>query len=443
MKSIIKQYKIILPTLIIGLILGWLLFPGGGQKDRLQNAADHEHLDEGGLWTCSMHPQIQQDKPGLCPICAMDLIPLEVTGSQEEGVDPMEVSMTSSAIKLAEIQTYRVGQTDMNKTLYLQGKVTFDERRVSEVTARFGGRIESLHVSFTGQEVQRGQKLASIYSPDILTAQKELQEAARLKESMPALYQAARNKLQLWSLSEEQINMIESAEKASTSFDILSPISGVVTMRHVAKGDYVKEGQQLFMIVDLKQLWIQFDAYESDLPWIKIGSMLTYRINGLPDLDFKAQVEFIDPIINAKTRVAQVRIGVDNHKGLLKPEMFVSGKLIASNTQKNVLIIPKSAVLWTGKRSLVYVQVEDRESPSFMMREITLGTDAGAFYEVLDGLKPDELVVSNGVFKIDAAAQLRGLRSMMNPSMGKAILAHDHGNMTTDANRVESQESSQ
>lgn len=428
MKNIIKQYKIILPSIIIGLLAGWLLFQNGGSGGSGSDGDKSQAMADGTMWTCSMHPQIKQDKFGLCPICAMDLIPLEVTGSEEEGVDPNEVMMTASAAKLAEIQTYIISQGAAVRTIHLQGKVVEDERNISEVTARFGARIEELHVNFTGQKVRIGQKLASVYSPELISAQKELLEAKKIKDSRPALYQASRSKLLYWNLSEDQILSIENKGEIQSIYDILSPINGTVTMRHVALGDYVKEGQQLFKVVDLSRLWIQLDAYESDLPWIKLNQEVSFELRAVPGKMHKARVAFIDPTIDAKTRVAKIRLDISNSNGELKPEMFVSALLEANLTKtEDKLMVPKTAVLWTGKRSLVYVKVPDRESPSFLMREVTLGADAGEYYVIESGLNAGEEIVVNGVFKVDASAHLRGLVSMMNPGGGMPQEGHQHG----------------
>ncbi len=425
MKNLLQQYKIILPTLIVGIILGWLLFNNSGGSDNKKGDQVSE-VAEGTLWTCSMHPQIQQDKFGMCPICAMDLIPMESKGSEQDGINPNEISMSPAAVQLAQVRTSRVETGTLEKVLYLQGKITEDERKVSEVTARFGGRIEELFVNFTGQAVIKGQKLARVFSPEILTAQKELQEAAKSKNDRPSLYAAARSKLILWSLTEEQINEIEASESPVTSFEILSPIKGIVSMRHVSLGDYVKVGEPLFKVVDLSALWVQFEAYESDLSWISMGDEIQYTLNGDPGKSFKGKVQFIDPVIDPKTRIAHVRVEAANPSGTLRPEMFVRGEINSSMKGEHKLMIPKSSVLWTGKRSLVYIQVPDRESPSFLLREILLGAETDEHYEVIEGLEEGEIVVTNGVFKIDASAQLRGLTSMMNPDNGMGVMGHDH-----------------
>ncbi|WP_320019525.1 efflux RND transporter periplasmic adaptor subunit [Labilibaculum manganireducens] len=439
MKKIInnikENYKLVIAVLVIGVFLG-LIFSGSSDKTAAGTIAvegheGHNHESEDPTtWTCSMHPQIKQDKPGKCPICAMDLIPLINRQSAGDDVNPNEIVMTESAAKLAAIQTMKVQLGVPEKSVRLQGKIHADERNISELTARFGGRIEKLFVNFTGQTVRKGDKLATIYSPDLVTAQRELLEAIGFKSSRPSLYQASKGKLKLWDLTDKQIEEIETKGEPMLYFDVLSPISGTVTVRNVAIGDYIKEGSKLFEVVDLSRLWVMLDAYESDLPWIKVNDKLEFTVQAMPGKNYEAKVTFIDPFINGDTRVAKVRAEVVNKNQQLKPEMFVNG-IVKSKTEKglNKILIPKSAVLWTGKRSVVYVKVPNRETPSFLYREIVLGPEAGAFFVVSEGLKENEEIAINGVFKIDAAAQLIGLPSMMNPDGGKVSMGHNHGDM--------------
>lgn len=382
------------------------------------------------VWTCSMHPQIKQDKPGLCPICAMDLVPMETGFEVGEHVDPNEIQMTESAMALASVQTTVVKRGMPEKNVQLLGKIKADERKISELTARFGGRIEKLFINYTGQQVRKGQKLGTIYSPELITAQKELLEAVSMKSSNPTFYKASRTKLKLWDLTEQQIDAIENNGEPQTNFEILSPISGTVTQRHIAIGDYIKEGSPLFKVIDLSQVWVMFDAYESDLPWIKKGDKIDFTIQSVPGKAYSGKVAYIDPFIDAQTRVAQVRVELNNPDRQLKPEMFANG-ILKSNVAEstNELLIPKSAILWTGKRAVVYVKVPERETASFIYRQITLGAEAGNFYVVADGLSEGEEIATNGVFKIDAAAQLAGKKSMMNPQGGQVSTGHNHGEM--------------
>ena len=425
-----REIIIIAITLFSGLFLGWIFFHNSGSSKDVSH--DHEHVDEveASIWTCSMHPQIKQNKFGLCPICAMDLVPLETESNDDENVSPDEIQLSESSIKLAEIQTTIVKAGIPENKVYLLGKVKADERNIAQLTARIGGRIEKLFINYTGQKVMKGQKLATIYSPDLVNAQKELIEAFQYKTSNPGFYKAIRSKLKLWDLSDAQIASIEDASEPILYFEILSPISGTVTLRHVAMGDYVKEGSALFEVIDLSKVWVMFDAYESDLAWVQLGDKIDFMVQSLPGEDYSGKVAYIDPFINAQSRTAQIRVEIANPKQKLKPEMFVNGILesnIANNT--NEILIPKTSMLWTGKRAVVYVKVPNRKSNSFIYREITLGAEAGNFYVVKKGLYPGEEIAVNGVFKIDAAAQLAGKPSMMNPAGSTASLGHDHGDM--------------
>ncbi len=262
-----QNYKLILIVLAAGIILGWLVSPSSGGSSTAEDA--HQHIESAGaeqLWTCSMHPQIKQNHPGNCPICGMELIPLTQETSTKQETDPNEIQMTEDAMKLAEIQTVTVRRGKPDKDVILQGKVRADERNIAKLTARFGGRIEKLFVNFTGQDVRKGEKLGVIYSPDLITAQRELLEAARYKDTNPSFYKASRSKLKLWDLTEAQIDALENSGDPVVYFDILSPISGTVKKRNVTSGDYVKEGAPLFEVIDLSRVWILFDAYETDLP---------------------------------------------------------------------------------------------------------------------------------------------------------------------------------
>ncbi|MDA3822525.1 MAG: efflux RND transporter periplasmic adaptor subunit, partial [Bacteroidales bacterium] len=240
-KNIKENYRLVLIVLISGLFLGWLFFhPSKAERtseDQIESHEGHDHSAEDvTTWTCSMHPQIKQDKPGQCPICAMDLIPLKTMETEGDHIDPNEIAMSESAAKLADIETTTASRGMPVKSVYLQGKVQPDERNIAELTARFGGRIEKLFVNFTGQFVKQGEKLATIYSPDLVTAQRELLEAITFKESRPSLYIAAKGKLKLWDLTNEQITAIEENGEPQSYFDILSPISGTVMIRHVTLG---------------------------------------------------------------------------------------------------------------------------------------------------------------------------------------------------------------
>lgn len=399
-----------LGLVLTGIFFGWLIF--GGSATEQHTAVDHEH-EEGTTWTCSMHPQIRQAKPGQCPICGMNLIPVAQSGAIGEA-DPYVHEMTPEAIALSNIRTSKVQMISAENEISLSGKIQANEQKIATISSNFPGRIERLYVNFTGDEVKKGQRLATIYSPELITAQKELIEAAKTKERNALLYNAAKEKLRSWRITDRQIENIEAKGEVQTNFDIFANVSGIVTSRNISEGDYIGRGTTMFNIADLSKVWILLDAYESDLSWINKGDKIKFQVSAIPGEEMTATVSFVDPIINPETRAASIRAEADNPGLRLKPGMFVNGKISSTlNLNENSLAIPKTSLLWTGRRSVVYVKIPDATMPAFEMREITLGSRTGDLYLVQDGLEMGEEIVTNGVFAVDAAAQLSGNYSMM------------------------------
>ncbi len=422
-----KNYIIGTGILIIGIIVG-IAFSGDGSKMD-HDESGHEYVQDPvtQLWTCAMHPQIKMKEPGNCPICGMELIPLKGNDTAEK-ISDEEIVLNQEAYQLANIQTTVVLKANATKELHLLGRVQPDERKLFSQVSHIPGRIEHLYVNFTGEKVSYGQKIVRIYSPELIAAQKELFEAIKSKDVYPQLYTAARNKLKLWKLNEAQISAIEKSGNVKEEIDILSDHSGYVMKRNVELGDYVKEGSVLFDIANLSTVWVMFEAYESDIQWININDEFNFTVQALPSKSFKGKVTYVDPFVSATTRVAKVRVEVNNPSNLLLPEMYATGIVSAKLANaKDAIIIPKSAVLWTGKRGVVYVKVPHETTISFIYREVTLGADLGDFYIIKDGLMEGEVVATNGVFRIDASAQLVGKKSMMNPEGGKVSLGGHAG----------------
>jgi len=411
-----KNVIYIIIALIVGLLAGFLIF-GGDSTGELTNKDEQEHKEEVAdeqMWTCSMHPQIMQPEPGDCPICGMDLIPAD---EGAEGLTANEIKMSKNAMALANIQTTIVGdasETDENAML-LSGKIVPNEASNAVQASYFEGRIEKLYVNFTGEEIQKGQLLATIYAPALVAAQQELLTAASMKESQPGLYKAVRNKLKLWKLSENQIDEIEAAGEVRENFPIYATVSGTVSEKLAEEGDYVSQGQPILKVSDLQSVWAMFDAYESQIAQLKVGQQITVTTNAYPNKEFEATISFINPRLDTQSRVILVRAILDNKEGILKPGMFVTSKVQMSTSEEtqSQIRVPASAVLWTGKRSLVYVKTNPDE-PVFEMREVSLGAKTGENYIIVDGLSAGEEIVVNGTFTVDAAAQLQGKRSMMN-----------------------------
>ncbi len=435
-------------------------------------------------WTCAMHPQIRQPKPGKCPICFMDLIPVT---TEEEQVGARQIVFSEDALKLMEIQTTLVERKFVEAEVRLVGKVEYDESRVKEIAAWVPGRIDRLYVDFTGILVSKGDHMVYLYSPQLLSAQAELLQAVKavnqtsdatelIRRSSIATVEAAREKLRLLGLQKEQIEEIEKTGKTTDHLTIYAPIGGIVIARHANAGDYVETGAKIYTIADLSELWVKLDAYESDLAWLRYGQAVEFTTEAYPGETFEGTISFIDPVLNPMTRTVKVRVNVANPDGRLKPEMFVravvrskvagggmvmdenmAGKWIcpmhpsvvkaepgacdicgmdlvttesmgyvsAKEPNEAPLVIPASVPLITGTRAVVYVRLERKEKPTFEGREIVLGPRAGDYYLVKEGLSEAEQVVTNGNFKIDSALQIQAKPSMMNPQ-GQAAPHHNH-----------------
>lgn len=399
-------------ALVIGLLGGYLIF--GGNASSTDN---HSHTEEAAgdqMWTCSMHPQIMQPEPGICPLCGMDLTPAEAGA---DGLAPDEIKMTENAMALANVQTMVVGNIEEmdGNALILSGKIMQNEEANAVQASYFEGRIEKLNVNFTGENIRKGQLLATIYAPALVAAQQELLTAASMKESQPTLYKAVRNKLKLWKLSDSQIDQIEASGEVKENFPIYATVSGTVTEKLAEEGDYVSQGQPIVKVSNLSTVWAMFDVYENQISQLKVGQKITVSTNAYPNKEFEATISFIDPRLNIQSRTTTVRATLNNKESLFKPGMFVSSAIqLEEEGDADILVsIPATAVLWTGKRSLVYVKTSPDE-PIFEMREVALGVKNGDVYTILDGLSNGEEVVVNGTFTVDAAAQLQGKRSMMS-----------------------------
>ncbi len=369
------------------------------------------------------------------------------------------------------------------------GSVDFDETRTAYITARMPGRLDRLFVDYTGVQVKKGDHMASIYSPELLSAQQELlqaidsvkaltnSESSIVRDVSQSTVDAVREKLRLWGLTPEQIQQIETRGTPMDHVTLYSPVGGIVIHKNAQEGSYVKTGDRIYTVADLSHVWVQIEAYESDLPWLRYGQKVSFTTEAWPGETFKGKIAFIDPVLNAATRTVNVRVNVDNPELQMKPGMFVSAvayplisedgkvanpslagkwicpmhpevvkdapgtcdicgmKLVTAEelgyvtpTPTNApLVIPATAPLITGTRAVVYVEVPDQDKPTYEGREIVLGPKAGNVYIVHSGLKEGERVVTQGAFKLDAELQIHAKPSMMSPEGGSALM--DHGKM--------------
>ncbi len=468
---------LIIAAFVFGRITG-----GNGPHDHGQGSSElaDRPATEAVMWTCSMHPQIRQPKPGKCPLCGMDLIP--GAGGEDSTLGARVLKLSESARTLADIQVAPVERKAVNVDVRMVGKVEYDETRLAYLSSRVPGRLDRLYVDYTGVPVKKGDHMVSIYSPEILTAQEELLQAvgavsklARsnvdiVRASAAATVEASREKLRLWGLSDEQITSIELSGKTSDHITIYAPIGGIVIQKNALEGSYVETGTKIYTIADLAHVWVKLDAYESDLPWLRYSQEVQFHTESYPGEIFTGRIAFIDPILNDKTRTVKVRVNVPNPNGKLKPNMFVravvqaaigqggnvidaalAGKWIGPMHPEIIkdgpgpcdlcgmplvkaeslgfvtpdriptiapLVIPSSAPLITGKNAVVYVQSPNDPS-RFEGRIVALGPRAGDYYIIEEGLSEGERVVVNGNFKIDSALQIQAKPSMMSPAVSR------------------------
>lgn len=474
-------------AIIIAFALGYLLKPASpppsGER-ALSQKTETETETRTKMWTCSMHSQIKLPKPGKCPICLMDLVPVEQEEAGEE--HPRRLTMSEAAKALAEIQTAPVVRKSVIKTVRMVGKVEYDETRLVHITAWVPGRIDRLYVDYTGISVRKGDHMVYLYSPELVSTQKELLEAIRTERKLKdttvkgaleraiSMREAVEERLRLWGFTAEQIEEVKQREKTADHMTILAPIGGVVIHKHGFEGMYVKTGTRIYTIADLSQLWVLLDAYESDMMWVRYGQEVEFTTVAYPGETFKGRIVFIDPFLNEKTRTVKLRVNVPNPDGRLKPGMFVrakvrakiagSGKVIdpslsdkwvcpmhpgvisekpgkcsrclmdlvtteslgyvsVEDASEEPLVIPATAPLITGRRAVVYVEIPNTDKPTYEGREIKLGPRADNYYIVKSGIREGERVVVHGNFKIDSALQIQAKPSMMSPEGSTPVSA--------------------
>jgi multidrug efflux pump subunit AcrA (membrane-fusion protein) len=341
---------------------------------------------------------------------------------------PSATNQPQSSLQLTEeeqhsigLQTTLVERRAIRRQLVAAARVEEPETQLANISARIGGRIDKLHVDFTGQPVRRGQAIAELYSPEIVTSAEEyklaLENSRRLGggaepqgiSAADELVAASRRRLELWGLTPQQIDTIAISDKPQLDFTIYSPASGIITERKVTQGQYVNAGDVLYTVTNLSTVWIKADIYETDLPSIRIGQTVEVIAESLPGTKVRGRVGFLEPMVSAQTRTAVARIQVANPGMRLRPGMFVQTRF-GLNTEGRTLVVPRSAVVDTGEHTLVYVA---KGNGVFEAQEVHLGTAAGDYFPVLAGLRGSERIVTEGNFLIDSQTRITGGMSGM------------------------------
>lgn len=475
--------------IVLALLIGYTIGSPSSSPSVARDHSEHAGSAESGpqFYTCSMHPSVRLKDPNAkCPICFMDLIPVMERGGA--GME-MRLTLSESAKAMAQIETASVGRFFPSAETRLFGKLVYDETSVARISAYFPGRIDRLFVNYIGVSVQQGDHLAELYSPDLIASFEELRQAKKsfgqagdsssfLRDTASQTLAASREKLRLFGLTQEQVAQVESGNYESDDLTIYAPIGGVVTHLAAREGDYLDTGDPIATVSNLSRLWLDLEAYESQLSMLRWGLPVTFTVEAHPGEMFEGRVSFIEPIVDERTRTAAVRVAVDNTDRRLKPGMFatavvrakiaadgavisdeLAGKWVSpmhptvvkdspgtcdvcgmdlvsaeslgivgdSSQAVMPMVIPRTAVLFTGTRSVVYVQVPDQDEPTYEGRTIELGSRAGDYYTVRSGINEGDQVVVHGAFRIDSAMQILAKPSMMMPSGGASGSGHNHG----------------
>ncbi len=415
-------------------------------------------------YTCPMHPTIVQDHPGDCPICGMKLVPLQdgAAGAGAKGErkvafyrSPMDPKQTSPVPRKDEmgmnylpVYEDEVGgagaQVEGLATVNIDpmrqqliglrsveakpgpvggswrtvGRVQVDPTGVRKINLKVDGYVERAFVDFVGQPVRRGQSLFSLYSPELVSAQSEYLLALKTRERLAAggtlmgngdaLVAAARQKLRLWDVPASEIERLERTGEISRAITFVSPIAGVVTAKNIVEGSRVGPTDTPYEITDLNHVWVMADAYETDLGQVQVGMPATLTMQAYPNRVFKGRVDFIDPVLDPKTRTTKVHLHFPNPTGELKPEMF--GEVVLQGAVRQGLTIPADAVIRTGTRDVVFL---DLGNGKFQPREVQLGAKSGDAVEVRSGVAEGEKVVTRANFLIDSESRLRASLAAM------------------------------
>ncbi len=379
-------------------------------------------------YVCPMHPQVRQDHMGTCPICHMDLVPVAPSAG---GSSDVSVTLSDAAVALAQVRVQEVTRTPVTRTLELQGRVAASDDAEARITAWTAGRIERLYVDTVGEHVDRGDRLARIYSPELVVAQETLVHAldaldaaeaagsdARARAARASI-DAARAELRLLGMSGDDIDDVARDRVAHELVTVHAPASGTVMERFVREGDHVAVGAPIVALADLDTVRVELEVFERDLHLVSPGQAVTLSWTPFAGASssaresFEGRVDFVEPVVDPVRRVGTVWVSVPNDDGDLRPDQYVVGAIDVSPQGRPPVTVPRSAVLWTGERSLVYVYDHFVDPPVYQPVEVVLGDVIGDRVVIETGVWPGETVVVNGAFRIDAELQIRGGASMM------------------------------
>lgn len=390
--------------LFIPLIAVALAFSGCSKSEE-SGKHEHEVVKQKDYWTCTMHPQIHMDGPGVCPICGMDLIKKVADDNEQPVTDKDMVNMITLSDKkqiLANVSTIIVKKENLQEQVTAYSYLDFVENNRKTISARFNGRIEKLFVDKTGDYIKKGQPLFEIYSPDLVQAQNEYLIALNNSSNTTSLLKASKKKLEIFGLTAEQIQKLEQTRDISITMTYFSPVSGTVIEKKVQEGVYINEGTEIYDLVELSTLWNIAEVYESSLANLKVGSPVKLHLRAYPGEEFNGRVIFIYPVVNSQTRTVKVRSEISSYGGKLKPQMY--GETVFNNAGGQGILVPADAVIIAGKRAVVWKKAGDG---MFEARSVQIGNRFGDKYQILTGLNEGDEIAATGGFLIDSESQLK------------------------------------
>ena len=358
-------------------------------------------------WTCGMHPWVILPEPGLCPICHMDLTPLDpakLTG--EIVIDPVVVQ--NIGVRLAPVTTGA-----LTKEIRTVGTITYDETATKDVNTKISGWIEQLDVDETGVQVKQGEPLFELYSPELYQAQEEYLVALNSRSQLGRdLLDDARTKLEFFDIGPEQVKELEKRGKAKRTLTITSPHTGIVIDKNAKEGMKIEPGMRVYQIADLSKVWVMATLYEYQLPYVKVGQPVVMTLEYLPNETFEGKVAYIYPYLQKESRQVKVRIEFANPDGVLKPGMFATLQL-ANTLDQQAVLAPREAIIATGTRKVAFVSLG---AGKFEPRNVETGIETQkGLIEIRSGLKPGEEVVVSGQFLLDSESKMRSALAKMVP----------------------------
>lgn len=390
-------------------------------EDRKHETAAAAEADKPTEYHCPMHPTVVQDKKGSCPICGMDLVPIE-KGETERACHGSAVPGLATVTITPEIRQrmgLRLGTVEkrpLAREVRTSARIVIDETRQYLVNTKIEGWVEKLFVNVTGQDVKKGDPLLTIYSPELLSAQEEYLIALKAEDTPGGaeLLAAARRRLQLWDISDGQIEGLAKTREAEKTLTLFAPADGVVLDKNILAGQKIMPDDSLLKIADLRKVWADADIYQSDLPIVTVGTAVEVTLPFWPGKAFRGKVAFITPTLDPGTRTARARLEIENPDLLLKPNMYANARL--SRESGEALAIPETAVMRTGERTYAF---KDGGEGRLIPVAIRVGARSGEYFEVVEGLKEGDKVVTSANFLVDSESSLKAALSAMSGGDGE------------------------